>query len=129
MKTIRVSSIIFLAVIACLFTFVEKTASSQRGENAQVSHIEGVVLDVNNASIVGATINIKNVDFSRKLQSDDEGKFAVELPPGTYQISVEQPGFKRFHLTAFRANAGTRELVNIHMEVEPPQSTVKAHSD
>lgn len=126
MKGIRLTCIILLTAIPALSNFDETTVLSQIA-NTQTSQIIGTVLDANDARIVGAIITIKNANFSRKLRSDDDGSFEVELPPGAYQIIAEQRGFKKFQLSPFRANAGIRELVNIHMEVEPPQSTLKVH--
>ena len=59
------------------------------------------------------------------MKTDYEGSFRVELPPGEYKIIAEQEGFRRFEFSPFRAKAGVCELVNIHMEIKMPRSTLK----
>lgn len=95
--------------------------------DSDTSTINGVVLDRNNARIVGAMIKIENATVSRHVKSDDEGKFRVELPSGEYKITAEHRGFRRFEFSPFRAQQGVCELVNIHMEVDPPKSPLKVN--
>jgi len=96
-------------------------------QDTNLTTISGVVLDANNARIVDTVIKIENAKFRRRVKSDDEGSFRIELPPGDYRITAEHSGFKRFEFSPFRAKAGVCELVNIHMEVETPPSTVKVN--
>jgi len=106
----------------CGFAVQALSLAAQDLQNATIS---GVVLDVNDARIVGATIKIGNAEVSRSLKSDDEGTFRIDLPPGDYRITAEQKGFRKFVFSPFRAKAGVCELVNIHMEVEAPKSPLK----
>jgi uncharacterized membrane protein len=117
MKNLKIISIILFVLIPTAFIFAGQRRSSPRVRNTQAGKIIGVVLDANNARIVGATIKIENARFNRELQSGEEGNFEVELPAGTYQITVEKHGFQRFELSPFRVNANVCELVNVHMEV------------
>ena len=126
MKAMLVISLALLATISNL-SFAEQTSSSAHAEDLKTSTISGVVLDANNARIVGATIKIENAEFSRRVKSGDEGNFRVEIPAGLYQITAECQGFRRFELSPFRANASACELINIHMEVDVPKSTLKVH--
>ena len=125
MKTLRIISTILLALLPIMYTSAEQRLSFARTSNLQTGKIIGVVLDANNARIVGAAIKIKNAQFYREAQSGAEGEFAFELPAGVYQITVEQPGFRRFKLSSFRVQAHVRELVNIHMEVKEPRGLQK----
>ena len=108
MKAMLVISLALLATISNL-SFAEQTSSSAHAEDLKTSTISGVVLDANNARIVGATIKIENAEFSRRVKS------------------AECQGFRRFELSPFRANASACELINIHMEVDVPKSTLKVH--
>jgi len=80
-----------------------------------------------NARVVDALVKIENADIRKHARSDDEGRFRIELPPGDYRIIAEHQGFKRFEFSHFHANSGDCELVNIHLEVEPPRSTQKVN--
>ncbi len=119
------TSIVFLSLVLNVLNVYGKAKPSQRLDAAQTSRIVGVVLDKNDARIVNASVKIENKDYRRQLLSDDEGRFDIELPPGIYQITVQRQGFRKSKLSPFRANAGVQELVNIHMEVAAPQSTLK----
>ncbi len=122
MNLLRLMMILLLAVI---MTVPALTAVTAQSEN---SRLIGVVLDRNSARIVGAVITIQNTEFKRHLRSDAEGKFEVELPVGYYEITAEQPGFKKFKTSFFRVSGGTTQLINIHMEVEPPKEPLKINS-
>jgi Carboxypeptidase regulatory-like domain len=115
MKTMRISRIVIVLFIAACFT------SALQASSAQTSRLAGMVVDANGSRIAGATITVERDQFERVVKSDDEGRFEVEVPSGTYQITVEQPGFKKFHLPNFRFAPGACELVNIHMDVSMPR--------
>ena len=121
MRAIRILGLSVL-VMVCELGVGAQAPSSTQDQNATIN---GVVLDVNDARIVGAMIKFESTDVRRRVKSDDEGSFRIELPPGEYRISAEQMGFKKFLLSPFRAKTGVCELVNIHMEVEIPKSPVK----
>src|SRR5215510_10690679 len=72
--------------------------------------VSGVVQDETGANIPSASVRITNLDRnqSSKIQTDEEGKYRFSyLPPGAYEIQVEQPGFAVFHtkLTLFVGQA------------------------
>lgn len=81
-----------VAVLALFFAGVSASA--------QVTHgtITGRVLDPTGAVVSHATVTITNPEngFTRNLTTSDSGEFvAPNLPPGTYAIAVEAPGFKK----------------------------------
>lgn len=111
----RAAKIILLVVVACAgLSFAQ-----------QAGRITGVVVDPNDARVVGATIKIANADFKQTRRTDSEGKFELKVPAGTYELTVEQSGFKKFRLRGVRVETGTRELDNIKLEVAVPPSPVK----
>src|SRR5262245_37298975 len=60
--------------------------------------IFGTVMDSNGATIRNATVKITNAraGVERTVLTNETGAFvAPNLPPGTYEIIVEAPGFKR----------------------------------
>ena len=89
------------------------------GFQTPMSRVSGLVVDVNDARIAGARITVENAEVKRTRRSNDEGRFEVEVPPGTYRITVEQPGFKKFQLPEFHVGTDVSEL-NVRMEVAPP---------
>jgi hypothetical protein len=125
MRRLNVISIVALTLVTGLFPIAEQGRLAVLADNLRASKIAGVVVDANDARIVGATIRIENARLSRVVQSGDEGTFEVEIPAGVYRITVEMDGFERFVLSTFRVKAGARESVQIHMKVQPPQMPLK----
>lgn len=125
MKTPRIASLLLLALVPALFICGGPGRAPAHARNLQTGKIIGLVLDANDARIVGATIRVESARFHRKLRSGDEGDFEVELPAGAYRITVEKDGFQRFEIASFRVNETARELVNVHMEVKPPETPLK----
>jgi uncharacterized membrane protein len=123
MSRIRIVLILLQVGVATLPCLANVRVES--GSETQQSRISGVVLDRNDARIVGAAITIKNEGFVRRVRSDDEGRFELELPAGTYEISVEQRGFKTYKLSSLRVDAGATAQIDIHLEVQRPKEPLK----
>src|SRR5262249_39663945 len=98
---------------------------AQTAQEPPPSRLIGVVLDRNDALVVGATIRLSSGTFKRRVRSDGDGRFEMELPAGCYELTAEQPGFRKFRISPFQVRAGARELVNIHLEVAPPELPLK----
>jgi uncharacterized membrane protein len=125
MKRPGIAFVILLALACAALTPAGQKRFSPRARASQTSRIVGTVLDKNESRIIGAVVKIENAQFSRTAASDEEGVFEVEVPAGTYLITVEMEGFKKFELSSFRAKADARKRLSIHMEVKPPASTIK----
>jgi Carboxypeptidase regulatory-like domain/TonB-dependent Receptor Plug Domain len=60
--------------------------------------ITGNVLDAQRAALANAAVTAKDVQqqFNFTSRTDESGRFAFpQVPPGTYQLTIEAPGFKR----------------------------------
>ena len=61
--------------------------------------ITGTVSDSTNAVIPGANIVVTNTETGAKFEtiSTETGNYALtQMPAGSYQVSVELPGFKKY---------------------------------
>ena len=79
-----------VALLVCLF----ETAAHAQGERATIS---GTVTDSTQAVVAGASITMRNVDtnVTNHAQSNTSGIFVIPaLPPGTYELTAEKPGFR-----------------------------------
>ena len=83
-----------LSAITGLFRITPTYAQSRAS-----GEIRGTVLDSSGAVIPGVAITIKNEDTGviTNLKSDSTGVYdAASVDPGTYTVSFEKEGFKKF---------------------------------
>jgi len=132
MKTLILIAIAFIIGINCLAGYAQTLAQSsgnmpaQSAEDSQPkSRLVGVVLDRNDAVVIGVTVRVTSGTFKRRVRSDGDGRFEMELPAGCYELTAEQPGFRKFRLNPFQVRAGAKELINIHLEIAPPELPLK----
>jgi hypothetical protein len=96
----------------CLFVFsVVLLAQGDRGT------ITGTVSDPAGAAVANAAIQLKNSETGAVYQaaSTDTGNYTVaQVPVGTYEMSVEVPGFKKY----VRTNIGVGATQTVRLDVE-----------
>jgi hypothetical protein len=84
-----------LSRIATTFViFAAATAFAQSNQGT----ITGTISDPAGAVVAGAQIEVKNADTGVVYQggTSNTGNYVIPVPAGTYQITVNVPGFKRF---------------------------------
>src|SRR5205823_10632294 len=82
-------------LLFCLAAYGIPTLQGQAVSGA----ITGYAYDPSEAPIVGATVTVKNVDngITTTRNTDSTGLYLVtNLNPGTYSVTVEAAGFRRF---------------------------------
>jgi outer membrane receptor protein involved in Fe transport len=120
---------VYLAVSAAVF--VTALLSAQTPAAA----VEGVAVDVTGASVVGATITVRDVDTNRvsTITTGESGSFRfASLPVGVYQLRASYPGFVDYaldnlaltvgstvHLTVALTPAGIAEAVSVSAQPSP----------
>jgi hypothetical protein len=117
----KISSVCLFAALAA-GSFVPARAQTFTGT------ITGVVTDPNAASIVGAVVKARNEATGdvRQMATNQEGRYIFsQLPPGSYEISAENAGFRR----AVQSNALLRVNqtleVNIALQIGEVTQTVE----
>ncbi len=90
--------------------------------------VNGVVADESGASIVGAKIVV--IDQQRgttfRADADASGRFVVTaLPPSTYVLTAEAPGFKRFSSGRFSVAVQEQATINAKLQVGDVTTTVE----
>lgn len=89
--------------------------------------IRGRAVDVTGASIPGATITVKNSDvgYDKTVASDDDGLFVLlNLPLGSYKISVSKTGFSSVDYQSIVLNAGKELTLNPVLTVGATSSEI-----
>ncbi|PYV14953.1 MAG: hypothetical protein DMG07_10865, partial [Acidobacteria bacterium] len=82
-----------------LALFLSLAATQARGQSSLSGEVTGVVTDTTSAVVPRATVRVTNVgtNLSTETLANGAGLYRVlSLIPGTYTISVEQSGFKKF---------------------------------
>lgn len=86
----------------------------------KTSLISGTVFDSNKAVIPKARVTLVNKETEReyKTETDGEGKFSFLLmPAGTYEITIEFPGFRQFKKQGLKVNVGEALQMSVTLDV------------
>jgi hypothetical protein len=87
----------------------------------------GTVTDPSGATVADATVTVVQParDFTRTAQTDALGNYSLPLlPPGTYRLSAEKPGFKRADVSEFTLQVDQTARVDITLTVGSLTETV-----
>ena len=109
----------FTRPIYLLFVFFALTSISALAQTS-TSSITGRVVDSKEAILPGAAVSVTNeaTGLSQTQTTTDSGVYAfASLPVGTYTVTVEQAGFKKFQKTHNALEVGTPLTVDAVMEV------------
>src|SRR3984957_11003534 len=94
--------------------------------------ILGEVHDPSDASIVGATIEITDVQrgVSRTTVTDGAGEYvAPNLDPGVYTITVTNPGFKRFERTKVQVEVASDVRIDVVLQPGDAAQTIVVNEE
>jgi len=109
-------------VLLCLVS-----ASAFYGQTVAGS-IVGTITDPSRAVIAGASVTLTNLgtNDTRTVKSDEVGNYLfVNLPPGNYSITVENPGFKRFTRQPITVEVQSVVRIDVLLEVGDATQTVE----
>src|SRR5437763_4632960 len=100
--------------------------------DANKGQIAGTVFDQRQSVIPNAKINVKNTatGFSRDVTSGAEGQFrAVLLDPGTYDVTVNAPGFAPAEYKGLTLNVGSVVNLPVTLQVGTTTQTVEVTAE
>jgi outer membrane receptor protein involved in Fe transport len=100
---ILLSSVLLLGTT--LPTFAEQAARTTASQTVRVS---GTVRDESNA-ITLPGIPVEVVGTGRTVYTDVDGRYVLDLPPGTYQLKVAMEGYQE-KLVSLEVSANTRSV-------------------
>src|SRR3954471_21501919 len=100
-----------IVIVAMCFTL---TASAQYRAGLQ-----GTVTDTQGGAVSGATVTLTNkaINQNRQTTTNEDGVYRFSaLPPGSYSLTVEQPGFKKQVVDDIPVTAEETQGRNVTME-------------
>jgi hypothetical protein len=116
-------------IITCLALTAGAAFSQSQAVNGT---IEGTIKDASGGLLPGVTVTIHNTDTGaeRVVVTDANGLYrAPLLPLGTYKVSAELAGFKKYEQTNIPIVAGSSAVINIAMEVGGVSEVVSVQAD
>ena len=117
-----VKSCILVSLAALLLAAT--SAFAQTGTTS----LRGTVLDKSTAAIVGATVTLEHngqaLHHQTKTSSTGEYEF-LGLPPGTYTLTVEMAGFRKWEQKSLQLLVNSPSTQNVTLEVGTTTETVE----
>ena len=117
---IKVRTLLLLLLIACV------TSALLIGQ-ASSGSMSGVVSDPNGAIVPGAKVVATNATsgLQSETRSSEAGVYVFpNLPVGTYEVTVEHPGFKKLSSSNIEIRIASRQELDLKLEVGDTQQTV-----
>lgn len=118
---------VFLAALVSLTLAAPALAQSQAANGA----IEGTITDASGGVLPGVTVTIVNTDTGaeRTVVTNERGLYrAPLLPLGTYRVSAELQGFKKFEQRDIKLSVGATQVVNATLAVGEVSETITVSS-
>src|SRR5579859_3680955 len=128
-RTIMASSAIRFTVVSVITLTLAVAAFGQGGATGAIT---GTVQDPSGALVANAEVRITNQEtgvLERALKTGPDGSFTAPLlPVGTYNVSVQAPGFSQaqFHDIAVRVTETTRMTAKLATQSVQQQIEVQA---
>jgi hypothetical protein len=115
--------------IACLCMFVLVSSCLAQGDRGSIS---GAVTDPTGAAVPNAQVTVRNADSGSeyKTVTTVTGNYAMaQLPAGTYDLSVEAPGFSRYMQQGVRALVASTVRVDVMLRIGSMADSVTVNAD
>src|SRR5262249_28956204 len=125
-RRIRVVAVLFACLLAASAAF------AQRGGARTTGSISGKTSDSSGAVLPGVTVNASSPSMMglQTAVSDTGGTYRFPaLPPGTYNLSFELPGFNTLKREGIIITMGFTASVNVELSVAAVQETVTVTGD
>src|SRR6202162_5532460 len=109
---------------ACVFLLALVGAGTASAQTLKTSGtLEGTISDSTVGRIPGVNVSLRQIETSqtRTVYTDDQGFFrSTDLPVGTYEVRIENPGFAPYLHTGVLLDVGT----TVHLDVVLPAASV-----
>jgi hypothetical protein len=89
------------------------------GSAQSPGHVKGTIVDSNGAVVTNVTVAFKTNGQTRKVVTNQEGYYEIELPIGLYRVTTHVPGFCASQRALFRVQPSSNILLNLTLTVCP----------
>ncbi len=103
--------------------FLNLFALAAFGQNGSIT---GTVDDPAGAAVVTASIDAKNVETGALFQSgaSSTGNYVIRVPAGTYELTVQAPGFKKYVRANVLVQTATDTRLDVPLEIGSATETI-----
>jgi hypothetical protein len=108
------------ARVACVLFFLVSLSCSRLLAQTATGSIAGTVLEKSGSVVANAAVTLTNTETNqvRTASTNDRGYYSLPLlPPASYRLSIETPGFSRFVQSDIHLNVGDALTVNPTLQV------------
>ena len=116
------------AFFLLVFLLGDQAGLAQTGTTS----LRGTVTDKSGGAVAGASITLANPlqSLTRTTETGKNGEFEFQaLPPGTYQLSVEKDGFRKFEQRNLQLLVNNPATADVALEVGSVAQTVEVSAD
>lgn len=82
--------------------------------------IKGTVRDAEGRAVGGAFVRVEGQNLRRQAESDADGGYEFELPPGSYRVVVERAGFRTSRGAELSLKSAAVETVEVRLDTLTP---------
>jgi Carboxypeptidase regulatory-like domain len=110
-------SLFGFGLLLCLIALVPSALFSQSSSTGTVA---GTVTDPSGAAVAAATVTLtdKATNIPRAASTNENGRYIlVDVPAGTYDVTVSKQGFRISRLNDQTVNVGTALTLNVALEI------------
>src|SRR5262249_29977541 len=111
-----------LSQVAAVFALAGAIAFGQAANGT----ITGTISDPGGAVVTGAMIEVKNADTGVVYRggTSSTGNYVIQVPSGTYELTVTVPGFKKFVQSNVQVVTSTDTRRDVNLEIGSATDTV-----
>ena len=115
------------AFVVLLFVGLFLPASSRVEAQVNTVNLSGTVFDPQQLAVKDAKITLRNAanGAEREATSDSNGRYEIiGIPPGTYSLTVQAPGFAAMKDESLKLALGTTPEYNPHLQLKTTNETI-----
>jgi hypothetical protein len=98
--------LLFLMTLLACLSFGEPSPFRCSAIQSDHGTFTGVIVNVKGKRVRGTSVTITGVGLPRSVTPNRDGYFELQLPPGTYKITVKKTGFATYSLTELEIKSG-----------------------